>query len=337
MIVDIDRHIAVTDYREVLAHMDVSWRKHFERSEFLGSIVESSNHIRVTDRFGLPPASAGAGTEADVSLLVPHQALAINAWADQIGALRFAEAFTSYAKETWADERNLPVVVVSAADPEWSAAQIRRRAEEGGYGAVALPLGSQLLGSSHLDPIYRAAAETGLAIIVHYSGAEGLYAGAPGLGGSLHKSAFTRGALLPQLAESNMTSLAFEGTFEKFPGLRVVFSGFGCTWLPALLWRMDREWRTFRYDIPWVKRVPSEYALESMWVSTWPIEETTVEGEWSRHFVAPELRSRIVYGSHEPFDGDAVATVVEHLGEADAAEVLGNGRAVLPQLAAVAP
>jgi uncharacterized protein len=337
MIIDVDRHVAADDYRPVLEHMELSWRKHFERTEFLNSIVESSNHIRVTDRFGLAPVSSEPAPDVDTSLLVPHQALAINAWADHVAATVFVSAFNEYARETWGDERNKPVIVVSSANPAWSGDEIRRRAAEGGYGAVAVPLGPILLGSNHYDPIYQAASETGLAVVAHYSGAEGLYAGAASLGGGVHKSAFSRKVLLPQLAESNITSLAFEGAFERFPDLRLLFSGFGFTWLPALLWRMDREWRTFRYDIPWVKRVPSEYVMESVWASTWPIVESTSDGEWARHFDQAALISRVVYGSHAPFDGDPVAALTEHLGADDAATVLGNGEQLLPRVPAVHP
>jgi uncharacterized protein len=328
MIVDVDRHVAVDDYRRILAHMDASWRAHFDRTEFLGSIVESSNHMRVSNRFGLAPESAGP-TGASVSILLPHQAIAINAWADQVAALEFVRAFNSFSRDELADARALPTIVVSPADPAWSAGEIRRRAAEGGFGAIALPLGPALLGSQHYDPIYAAAEETGLTVIAHFSGVEGLYAGAQGLGGSVHRSPFARKILLPQLAESNITSLAFEGAFERFPGMRMLFSGFGFSWLPALLWRMDREWRTFRHDIPWVRSVPSEYVKAQVWLSTWPIREATMGEDWGHLFHESDLAPRIVFGSHDPFDGDPIEAVRTELGD-DADTVLGNGAALLP-------
>ena len=86
MIFDWDRHAAVSDYTELFTHMEASWARHFERSEFLGSIVESSNHIRVSEQWGLAPVSAEPSTEADVSLIVPHQGLAISARPDHSAA-----------------------------------------------------------------------------------------------------------------------------------------------------------------------------------------------------------------------------------------------------------
>ncbi|MCU1480663.1 MAG: hypothetical protein JWQ19_1449 [Subtercola sp.] len=330
MIFDVDRHVAVQSYSEIFPFMEHSWQKHFERKEFVGSIAESSNHIRVSSRFGDAPESAPALVEADHTLLVPHQALTVNGWADNVAAVVFVEAFNSFAAENWVSEKSAPAIVVSAADPEWSAREITRRAGDGGFGAVALPLGATLAGSKYYDPIYEAASNAGLPIVFHFSGVEGFYDGAPGLGGGIHQTAFSRLVLLPQLAESTITSLAFEGVFERFPQLRVVFSGFGFSWLPSLLWRLDREWRTFRHDVPWVKRVPSEYVLENVWLTTWPLQEATMDDDWHRLFSTETLRSRIVFGSHAPFDGDAPSDVVEQLGETDAALVLGNGAALLP-------
>lgn len=335
MIFDWDRHAAVSDYTELFPYMEASWAKHFERTEFLGSIVESSNHIRISDQWGLAPVSAETGTEADASLLLPHQGLAINAWADQVGAAVFASAVNRYAREHWATGRQSPVIVVSPHNSVWSAEEIRRRAGEGGFGAIALPFGPVLFGSTHYNPVYEAASEVGLPIVAHYSGVEGRYSGAAPLSGGVHYSAFSRKILMPQVAESNISSLAFEGAFERFPRLRFLFSGVGFTWLPNLLWRLDREWRTFRHDVPWVKQPPSSYVLERVWATTWPIREATLAGDWQRLFGDGSFRSRVVFGSHDPFDGDSAAYLREQLGEADGNEVLGNGAPLLPLARAV--
>jgi uncharacterized protein len=329
VIFDCDRHAAVSDYRDLLAYMDDSWTKHFERPEFLGSIVESSNHIRVSGSFGEPAASAVERPELDGSLVVPHQGLTINGWADRVAATVFAEAINRYSIDHWSDERRFPALIVVSDDPAWSAQEIRSQAEHGRFGAIALPFGTVLFGSKAHDPIYEAAEEVGLPIVAHFSGVEGRYAGAAALGGGVHYSAFSRKVLLPQLAESNIASLAFEGAFERFPRLRFLFSGFGVSWLPSLLWRMDREWRTFRHDVPWVKRPPSEYVLEQVWVTTWPVREATLAGDWERLFAGESLRGRVVFGSHDPFDGDTPALVIEQLGNTHGSLVLGNGGALL--------
>ena len=59
---------------------------------------------------------------------------------------------------------------------------------------------------------------------------------------------------MAHIFQAQLTSLIAEGAFERFPELRVVLleSGFG--WLPPLLWRLDKEWKGLRREIPWVKQ-----------------------------------------------------------------------------------
>lgn len=339
MIVDCDRHVGVSSYSELFPHMSVSWQKHFERDEFVGSVGDASNHIRVSERFvheALAPASGADG--ADAWLTIPHQGLTINGWADQVAAKAFLEALNSYGEEHWATSPGANLaILVSPFDPKWSAGEIRRRAESESAAAVALPLGAGLLGSGAFDPIYEASCEVGLPVVIHFSGLEGRYLGAPPLAGGVHYSAFSREVLMPQLAESSITSMSFEGTFEKFPSLRVLFAGFGFTWLTSLLWRLDREWRTFRHDVPWVKRPPSGYVLEQVWVTSWPIAEARDESVWKRFGFSDKLKDCVVFGSHQPFDGDSADDVRRVLGAEHGDGLLGRGLSLVErQLEAVA-
>jgi hypothetical protein len=304
MIVDCDRHVAFSDFRELFPHLSLSWQKRFERTEFLGAVADTSRHVWADDRYSHPPTVSRELQQDETALLLPHQGLTVNGWADPVAAHAFLEGLNSFGEEHWSSPGTSRAIVVSPYDPQRSANEVRRRAGSGA-GAVAIPLAGPQLGSSHYDAIYDACQEAGLPVVVHFSGLEGYYRGAQPLAGGIHWSAFSRHVLLPQLAESNLASMTFEGTFEKFPGLRVLVSGFGFTWLPPLLWRLDREWRTFRHDIPWVKRPPSQYLKERAWFTSWPLREAGGAEVWKRFGFSDDVRSRIVYGSHDPFDGDS--------------------------------
>jgi predicted TIM-barrel fold metal-dependent hydrolase len=337
MIVDVDRHVTVDRYEELFAHMPLSWRKHFEREEWLGSVTLAADHVRVSDRWRHPAANpldepAGDGS---IRLLLPHQGLSVNGWSDQVAAKTFLAALNRYVRDTWAADGDRPVVVVSPYDPEWSAAEIRERAAEGDAGAVALPLAGPMLGNPFWSPVYEACVETGLPLVVHFSGVEGRYLGAPPLSGGAHPSALSRMTLMPHLAESTMASLTFEGALVRHPDLRLLFTGFGFTWLPSVLWRLDREWRTFRHDVPWVAEPPSRRVVESMWFSTWPLAEAADTASWADSFTE-ELRGRIVFGSHAPHDGDAAADADAVVGAGWTDRLRDNGLAALALPAGVA-
>ena len=63
-----------------------------------------------------------------------------------------------------------------------------------------------------------------------------------------------------------------EGVFQKFPGLKLVCSEAGFTWLPTLLWRANKEWRGIRAEVPWVKRPPADILRAHVRFTLQPVE-----------------------------------------------------------------
>jgi len=77
---------------------------------------------------------------------------------------------------------------------------------------------------------------------------------------------------MTQVFQAQVISLVAEGVFNQFPELRVVLIESGFTWLPAMMWRIDKEWRGLRSNTPWVKRPPSEYMQEHIRFTLQPID-----------------------------------------------------------------
>jgi predicted TIM-barrel fold metal-dependent hydrolase len=78
---------------------------------------------------------------------------------------------------------------------------------------------------------------------------------------------------LPQFYQAYLISFIFEGVFEKFPALRVAFIEGGISWMPHVMWRMDKEFKALRQQAPYLKRLPSEYIKDHIRLGTQPIEE----------------------------------------------------------------
>jgi uncharacterized protein len=76
-----------------------------------------------------------------------------------------------------------------------------------------------------------------------------------------------------------LTSMIFEGVFERFSNLKVVSVEGGFTWAPALSWRMDKHWSRLRAEVPHMPKPPSEYLRRSVWFTTQPMEETRKQAQ----------------------------------------------------------
>lgn len=290
-IIDCDVHPHINSFDDLKPYLSRAWQQRFAdqglqlNARLGGRYPHPTGALRkdATPPGGGLPASDPQYTAGDLldpndvelALLQPIQAAAIGVWTDPPRADAFAAACNAYFVERWCavDDRYGLCVTASPLDPQASAREIRRWADERGVVAVQLPLIGILMGNRHYDPIYDAAQETGMPVVVHPTGAEGAFVGMPTVGGGLPRTYAERHALLPHVGQANLASLVFEGTFDRFPRLRVVFVEFGFSWLATFLWRLDKEWRNFRADVPWVKRPPSEVVREYVRFTTQPIDE----------------------------------------------------------------
>lgn len=155
-------------------------------------------------------------------------------------------------------------------DAEASVKEIESRAKDDRFVQVSMiPRSIEPAGRKRYWPIYEAAASLGLPIGVH-TAAYGPHANSGAGWVSFYIEEHT-GFAHP--SQSFIVSMIFEGVFERFPDLKVVIVEGGFAWLAPLMWRMDREWERMRGEVPHVKRKPSEYVKDNIWLTTQPVEE----------------------------------------------------------------
>ena len=192
-------------------------------------------------------------------------------------------------------------IIVAAQDPEAAGEEIRKRgshAQSTGFVQVLLPVHSeQLYGQKHYFPIFEAASEFDLPIAIHYGG---LTVNPPTPSG--WPTYFIDEYVgMSQLFQSQLLSLIAEGVFERFPTLRIVLIESGFTWLPSLMWRLDKEWKGFRREVPWLKELPSTYIRQHVRATVQPIDGP-MDGGPSLRVVFDQIGSAgfLMYGSDYP-------------------------------------
>jgi predicted TIM-barrel fold metal-dependent hydrolase len=171
-----------------------------------------------------------------------------------------------------ADPRLLGSIVVSAADAELAAAEVRRAAADPRMVQVLVAYPRRLLGHRALDPLFAAAAELSLPLALQAGG--GLAAnnrGVTAVGAPASPFEYDVGWIAG--AQHHLISLVCEGVFDRHPALRVVLSGFGIAWLPSLVWRLDDEFRRGALPRPpRLSRLPSEVVQEHVRLTTCGLE-----------------------------------------------------------------
>jgi predicted TIM-barrel fold metal-dependent hydrolase len=172
------------------------------------------------------------------------------------------------------DDRLFSVVVVPTGAPAAAGEEIRRVG--GNERICGVLLAGNPLGRPYGDPIYEpifaAAAEFDLAIVIHLGlvdrpNLQTTSVGAPPTTGVQSISQYS------QQAMHYVSSFITHGVFEKYPNLKVLVLEYGISWLPSLMWRLDQHYELLKLESPWVRDWPSEYIRKHVKLSTQPIEE----------------------------------------------------------------
>jgi predicted TIM-barrel fold metal-dependent hydrolase len=253
------------------------------------------------------------------SLLIPLQPANFALTCTDVGAISaVTSAFNDYFINEWLeiDKRFHMAITVNPKDIEASVEEIKRLKDTKGVVAIYLPLTDISLGNKYFYPIYRAVVEQNLPIVIHIAGPECTVVGAPMTAGGLPTSYSERFSVIPQIAQSNVAAMIFQGVFEEFPELKVVFVEWGFSWLGPLTWRMNQMWRALRIETPWVKRLPEEYIQSNLYFTTQPVEEELNSEDFSRLLNLINAKDNLLFSSDYPhWDNDLPDRTFNRLSE----------------------
>lgn len=265
--------------------------------------------------------------EIDRGVLVQGNIFGLGAIPNADVAFTIAQGTNAWLVDNWVgkDERLRYAIVVAPQDPVRAAAEIRERAAGPGAIEVLLPANRKNMGDPFLHPIYDAASECGLPVVVHPTAVESVYVNGPQIGQEPAWYYMEWRAGLGAVHMVNGASLVSHGVFEKFPDLKIIFSEVGYAWLLELMWKMDKDFKALRDETPWLKRMPSEYMLEHFRFTTQPWLEPRSRKELLDFCEMIDAGRTLLFSTDFPhWDGDdpnwTLKQLPEHLRSRIAAE-----------------
>jgi predicted TIM-barrel fold metal-dependent hydrolase len=208
----------------------------------------------------------------DLAVLFPDHLLklAVLPQADYAAAL--ARAYNAWLIAEWTSQHPalLAAIVACPQDPLDAAREIGKHADRAA--AVYLPCAGlePLWGHRRYDPIYDAAQNAGLPVLLH-----AVTVTSPVFPFNNHgfDTEFARHSTSHTFSiMSNVISMVSTGVVVRFPDLRIGVTEAGISWMPFVCNRLDKEYLERRREVPFLTERPSHY-VKRMYVATQPIEE----------------------------------------------------------------
>jgi len=322
-IVDTDIHHAVRTDADLFPYLSAVYRERLERFGGTGAAFQWFNNGGIQGhRTDLPESGLKGAAVSDVDCLIRDHldrydidqglltglsVYGASVWPDVDYGSALCSAFNDYSIEHWLarDSRLRLAMAICTQDPAGAVNEIERLGSHPQIVGVLMPTGApKPFGNRFYDPIYTACEERRLVPTLHL-GTEGLATVGPPTAAGWPSYYVESRLARPGVYQAHLASFIFNGTFEKFPSLRVAFLECGIGWLPAFLWQIDADWKALRYQTPWVKRLPSEYIRDHVRFNSQPLIEPPTPDVMERILTWIGADRTLMFGSDFPhFDFD---------------------------------
>ncbi|HEV8633907.1 MAG TPA: amidohydrolase family protein [Chloroflexota bacterium] len=312
-VIDCEIHNVVPSTEALFPYLSEHWRETVTQTLFKG-VADASypKNAPTNARPGSTPpngGSAGSSLELVREQVLDHDgaevgiltcAYAIDSLRNPDAAIAFARAVNDWQVAQWLDKepRLRASIVVPSQLPHEAAREIERAAAlHPGFVQVLLPVRSHLpYGNRIHHPMFEAIARKELVAGLHFGG----HPGNPPTPSGWPSYYVEEYVDMAGVFASQVTSIVTEGLFDQFPTLRVALLEAGFTWLPAHMWRFDKEWRNLRRLVPWVRRSPSAYIREHVRVTVQPLDAPPNPEQLVQVVEQLESEEMLLYASDYP-------------------------------------
>lgn len=310
-IIDCDVHPGPRGADEIKSYMKSPFRDRYSGGGrgFFGNPVHGA---RLDAK---PPGGGSAGTDPEFlrqqlvdefgmahAILLPRAFCNVHPDPDMGTAI--AAGFNDWLAETWLGKYNADgcfkgSITIAHQDPAAAAREIERWAGHPHFVQVMTDSGARApFGQRQYHPIYEACARHKLPFAIH-PGTDGMGINIqPSPGYPTHYIEWH--TCLSLNFQAHLVSFLTEGVFEKYPDFRVTLTEGGVSWLPALMWRLDAEWKALRTEVPWVKRRPTEYLRDHVRVTSQPLERPTEDRHLLQMLEMMDAEHLLMFSSDYP-------------------------------------
>ena len=210
------------------------------------------------------------------TVLYPTAALASGLIQDRDWAVALTRAYNDWLHGRFmqVSSRLIGMAVLPVQVPAEAARELRRAVRELGMPGAVLPavtIMDRPYGHPQFEPLLEEANQLGCVLSIH--GAVSLRLGLDQFDTFIktHTLEHPFGQMI------QLTSLMFDGAFERYPNVRWAFLEAGAGWIPYMMDRLDEEWeRRGERWAPGLRRQPSEYLRQGNIYVSCEVEERTL-------------------------------------------------------------
>ncbi|WP_431874169.1 amidohydrolase family protein [Amycolatopsis sacchari] len=314
--IDTDVHCAPASLETLFPYLDSYWREY---------VTEANMKLSPTFGGAYPPGAPTSATpEARAAgTFPPDNVEAMRKQVLERDGLRYAilncvtsfdishnpyyenaltRAVNDWLRTEWLDQddRLRASMVIPTMDTDAAIAEIERLGPDRRFVQVLLPIRGQDVryGNKRFHPVLAAAARHGLVVGLH---AWGRISSSPTPTGFAHT--YVEDYLSnSQIVQAHVVSLIAEGVFRDQPELKICLSECGFSWLPSLLWRFDKEWRSVWREVPWMRESPAEYFYRHFRSTTEPAQLPPDDGQLAELIEMMRAPEFLMYASDHPHD-----------------------------------